>query len=251
MNFADKDRFAAINDWDMLPAVTEEAVASALDGFALSLLPGRDKGWLAMAVRRSLAITIPNISDGPNRTSNADIRAELDRLADLAGLTWGKLFICDHAADGHLRDFSFRHWEGDGGTDIGNGLVTGEPSDYRRFKAAVAEIDWLSGFLRQAARAIESQRGPWTESQKKRLRTERGQYLAPIFEVAFGQLVSANNWPSGTHKNPSAFMDFYQRMVALAFNERATPNISGVLKTACRLHKQQPVQYADGVISGL
>ena len=252
MSFADEAEFEAFMGRDhMLPAITPEAVANGLDGFAFVLLPDKNMDWLAMVVRRALAITIPNISDGPDRTSNADIRAELERLAGLAGSTWEKLSTCDQAADTHLWEFSFRHWEGDGGTPIGNGLVMGEPSDYKRFKAAVAELDWLSGFLRQAARAVESQRGPWTESEKKRLRTKRGQYLAPIFEAGFGQPVSANNWPSGTHKNPSAFMDFYQRMVALAFNERATPNISGVLKEACKLHKRHPVQYAEGSIPGL
>ena len=252
MSFADDTESDTFTGRDhMLPAITPEAVAKALEGFALAILPGKDIDWLAMAVRRSLAFTIPNVGDGPDRTSNADIKAELERLAGLAGSTWETLFTCDHAADSHLREFSRQHWARDRGTHIGNGLAMGEPSDYRRFKAVVAEIDWLSGFLRQAARAVESQRGPWTESEKKRLRIERGYYLAPIYEASFGKRVSANNWPSGMHKKPSAFMDFYQRMVTLAINERATPNIAGVLKTACRLHKQHPVQYPDGVIPGL
>ena len=163
MSFADEAEFEAFMGRDhMLPAITPEAVANGLDGFAFVLLPDKNMDWLAMAVRRALAITIPNISDGPDRTSNADIRAELERLAGLAGSTWEKLFTCDQAADTHLWEFSFRHWEGDGGTPIGNGLVMSEPSDYKRFKAAVAELDWLSGFLRQAARAVESQRGHWS-----------------------------------------------------------------------------------------
>ena len=252
MSFADNAEFDAFMGRDhILPGMTPEAVAKALEGFTLAILPGKDVEWLAMAVRRSLGFTVPNISDGPDRTSNSDIRTELERLAGLAGSTWERLFTCDSAADRHLWEFSRQIWAGDGGADIGNGLVMGEPSDYKRFKAAVAELDWLSGFLRQAARSVESQRGPWAESEKKRLRIWRAQYLAPVFESGFGQQVSANNWPSGTHKNPSAFMDFYQRMVALAFNERATPNIAGVLKTACRLHKLHPVIYRDGAIPGL
>lgn len=252
MSFADDAEFAAFIGRDhMLPAVTPEAVARALAGFALPLAPGRDMDWLAMAVRRSLAISMPNISDGPERTSNADICDELERLAALTGATWLELFQCDHAADSRLWDHAWRHWDGEGGTDVGDGMVMGEPSDYRRFKAAVAELDWLASFIREAAKATDVPRKQWRNPERKALRIRRGQYLAPVFEAAFGQAASANNWPSGKDRNPTAFMDFYGRMIALAFGEQATPNISGVLKAACRLHRQHPAQFAEGIIPGL
>ena len=162
MSFADDAEFDAFMGRDhLLPGMTPEAVAKALEGYALAILPDKDLDWLAMAVRRALGFTIPNISDGPNRTSNSEIRAELERLAGLAGSTWERLFTCDPAADRHLWEFALQNWEGEEGTDIGNGLAIGEPSDYKRFKSAVAELDWLSGFFRQAARSVESQLGPW------------------------------------------------------------------------------------------
>lgn len=252
MSFADEEEFASwLGRDDWLRQVSDEAVSNALEGFPLTLSVGRDMAWLAMAVRRALAISMRHVEDGPERTSNADIRAELERLAALAGSTWLELFQCDHAADSRLWDHAWHHWDGEGGTDVGNGMVMGEPSDYRRFKAAIAELDWLASFMRDGAKATPSQRGPWRQSEEKRLRVERGQYLAPIFEAAYGHPVTANNWPSGTHREPSAFMDFYQRMVALAFNEQATPNISGVLKAACQLHRKHPAQFAEGMIPGL
>lgn len=252
MSFADDAEFAAFIGRDhMLPAVTPEAVARALAGFALPLSPGRNMDWLAMAVRRSLAISMPNISDGPERTSNADIRDELERLASLAGSTWLELFQCDHAAESQLWHYAGHNWNGEGGADIGDGLVMGEPSDYRRFKAAVAELDWLAGFMERAASAIDVPRKQWQNPERKALRVRRGHYLALIFEAAFGQPVSVNNWPSGKDRNRTAFMDFYQRMVALAFGENETPNISGVLKAACRLHRQQPLQFSEGIIPDL
>lgn len=252
MSFADEDEFAAFlgrDDW--LKQVSDAAISDALKDFPLTLSKGRDMAWLAMAVRRALAISMRHIEEGPERTSNTDIRAELKRLAALVDSTWLELFECDHAADSRIWDYAWHHWDGEGGTDIGSGMVMGEPSDYRRFKAAIAELDWLANFMREAAKATQSQRGPWRQSEERRLRVERGQYLAPIFEAAFGQKVSANNWPSGTHRVPSAFMDFYQRMVALAFNEHATPDISGVLKAACQLHRKHPAQFAKGLIPGL
>ena len=45
----------------LLPKVTEAKVCKALakePRFALQLVPGKDTAWLAMAVRRALAITI-------------------------------------------------------------------------------------------------------------------------------------------------------------------------------------------------
>lgn len=253
MSFADDAEFAAFIGRDhMLLEVTPKAVASALVGFALTLSPGRDMNWLAMAVRRSLAISLPNISDGPERTSNVDIRGELERLATLAGSTWLELFKCDHAADSRLWDHAWRDWDGEGGTDVGSDLVIGEPSDYRRFKAAVAELDWLASFMREAAKATESQRGPWRQSEEKRIRVQRGQYLAPIYEAAFGRPVSANNFPTDARiKAQTPFMDFYRRMVTLAFGARETANLTEVVKAACQLHRQHPAEFAEGIIPGL
>ncbi len=253
MSFADDAEFAAFIGRDhLLPKVTPEAVAIAMEGFALPLLPEIDFDWLAMAVRRSLAITMHNISDGPQRTSNADIRGKLERLAALADTTWLELFECDPAADSRLWDHAWRHWDGEGGTDIGEGKVIGEPSDYRRFKAAIAELDWLANFMRDAAKATASQRGPWRQSEAKRIRVERGLCLALIFEAAYGQPVTANNFPSDAlHKAPTPFMDFYSRVVTLAFGAVETSNLAEVVKAACQLHRQHPAQFAEGLIPGL
>lgn len=253
MSFADEEEFAAFlgrDDW--LKQVSDEAVSNALDGFPLTLSEGRDMAWLAMAVRRALALSMRHIEDGPERTSNADIRAELERLAALAGSTWLELFQCDHAADSRLWDHGWHHWDGEGGKDVGNGMVMGEPSDYLRFKAAIAELDWLASFMRDAAKATPSQRGPWRQSEEKRLRVERGQYLAPIYEAAFGQPVSANNFPTDARiRAQTPFMDFYGRMVTLAFGARETANLTEVVKAACQLHRQHPAEFAEGIIPGL
>jgi hypothetical protein len=253
MSFADEEEFAAFigrDDW--LKQVSDEAVSKALADLALTLSDGRDIAWLAMAVRRALAIAMHHVEDGPERTSNAEIRAELERLAALAESTWDELFQCDHAAESRIWDHAWHHSDGEGGTEVGNGLVMGEPSDYRRFKAAVAELDWLASFMRDAAKATPSQRGPWRQSEEKQLRVARGRYLAPIYEAAFGQPVSANNFPNDArHKAPTSFMDFYHRMVTLAFGAQETANLTEVVKAACQLHRQHPAPLADGIIPSL
>lgn len=250
MSFTDDTEFAAfIGRAYMLPAVTPEAVASALAGFELPLSPDRDMEWLAMAVGRSLGISLPNISDGPERTSNTDISGELKRLAALAGSTWQKLFQRSNAADARLWDHAWHTWDGEDGDEISDDVIIGNPSEYRRFKSAIAELDWLASFLREAVNTAEKQQGPWRQSVAKRLRVQRGQYLAPIYEAAFGQPVSANNFPTDTRiKAQTPFMDFYSRMVTLAFGARETVNLTEVVKAACQLHRQHPAEFAPGII---
>lgn len=252
MSFADEDEFNSFIYRDhLLPHVTSDAVAKALTGFELDLRPGKDWAWLAIAVRRSLALTMRHVSDSPERTSDADVRGHLEDLSDVAGSAWLRLFECEDEAESRLFAFAFSRWDGRGGTDAGGGLVIGEPPEFQRYKAAIAELDWLAGFMRDAAKAIDVPRKQWRGPERKALNMQRGQCLAPIFEAAFGRQPTTNNWPSGSHMKPSAFMEFYQRMVALAFGDRSTPNISAVLKAACRRHRAAPVQFADDMISGL
>ena len=52
-------------------------------------------------------------------------------------------------------------------------------------------------------------------------------------------------------KAPTAFMDFYQRLVSLTFGENATPDLSAVVKVACKLHRSQPVVFNEGLIPNL
>lgn len=253
MSLTEENEWAAFIGMDhFLPMVTQEAVAAALDGFRLSLKAGKDLDWLAVAVRRALAATVRMPSFGSKRASNAEMRAELERLAGLAESTWKELFLCSEDTELRLFDFAWRNWDGEGGFPTKDGLIIGEPLDFRRFKAAIMEMNWLASFLRQAAKATESQQGPWRQSEERRQRIERGQYLAPIFEAAFGQPVTANNYPSDArHPAPTSFMDFYARMVTLAYDARETSNLAEVVKAACKLHKNDPVQFAKGVIPGL
>lgn len=246
MSFADDDEWLAFIGRDhMLPTVTTEAVEACLTGFALQLAPGKDMVWLATAVRRAFGISMRNISDGPDRASNAKVRRELKRLTGLADGLWQELFNCDHAADQQIWTVAWRRWDGEGGN-------VGEPSEYRRFRAAVQELDWLAGYLRLAAGQMERQRGPWRDTERKWLRIQRGQYLALIFEAAFGKRATANNYGSDArHTSPTPFMAFYKSMIELAFGPRETTNYSEVAKAACKRHREAPAQFAEGVIPGL
>lgn len=250
--YDDKDLDRFLYRDSLLPMLTRDAVVNALDGFALPLSPTKDMDWLALALRRALALTVKALGDGPQRKSNADIRSELEQLSELTAMTWQKLFENSVASDYKLWQVAWRHQSEESQTDLSDVLLMGEPNDYRRFKHAVTELDWLSRFLRMAALQTESQHGPWRQSEEKHLRVQRGQVLAPIFEAAFCQRVSANNYRNDArHKAPTAFMDFYSRIVSLTFGTKETTNLAEVVKTACNLHRKQPVEFAEGMIPHL
>jgi hypothetical protein len=234
--------------------VTPEAVANALQGFQPPLVAGRDMDWLALAVRRSLAMTMSRAPDTPERQSNADTRKELERLGKRAGKLWAALFDGrSYEADGAIFDYAMRHGGSEGWVEEGaghGGFVWAEPGLRREYREAVASLDWLSGFLQRVAREIPSQAPRWTQTEWRAIRVHRGYVLAGVYEAAFGATVTVNMGQS-VGASPSPFMEFYQRMVALAFNEQATADLSGVLQEAANRHRSQRYLYVQGLIPGL
>jgi hypothetical protein len=237
---------------DQLPAVTAEALRERLAQLPFGLQDGKDWDWLAMLVRRSLALSVPEIRDGPERDSNTDIRDEMLRLSGMAGETWLRLFDCADSVDSRLYWFALSRWDGTGGEDVGNGMFRGDPAEFVRFRAALAELDWVSSFLRDAARSLPKQAGPWRESERRRLRIARAQYLAPIFEAAFGHRATANNYPHDPrHSRATPFMVFYDEVVTLAFGPREATNYTDVVKAALLLHKRAPCELNPEFFPGL
>jgi len=228
------ERFFARDD--MLQHVTPEAVSEALTLSGLPLQPRYSIDWLATAVRRALAITIRHVSERPERQSNRETKRELEKLATRAGKLWLAIQERSDAADSAIWLHSFKLWSGEDGTDVGGGIVMGTPSDAKRFELALAELDWLSSFLRDSAKSAEVQQPRWREAETREARIERAEYLAPIFKTAYGfnELIR--------------FKDFYQAMVTLAFDEGDIPDLEAVISEARRRHSQTPATFADGVI---
>jgi hypothetical protein len=204
--------------------------------------------WLAMAIRRSLPLAMKNTSEGPERQSNADTRMELERLGKRVGKVWAALFDgLSSEANDVIWDYAVRHsdgprWEAMG--DGGPGFVMGQPPLHSDYTAAMARLDWLSGFLQRVAREIPSQRPRWTQAEWREIRIKRGQLLATIYESAFGRESVVAVWPEGLGYWP----DFYQRAVALACAETDTPDLEGVLNEARRRHKATPVIFSPDYI---
>ena len=110
-----------------------------------------------------------------------------------------------------------------------------------RFRTALAELDWLSDWLRRAARQIPTQRPRWTEKEHRDARIDRALYLAPIY-LAFYR----TDGLSIKH-----FGDFYQRITTLAFDEDDIPDFEGIILEARKIHGSQPTVFAADFIPGL
>lgn len=240
---AELDSFLNRDHW--LPHMTAEAVGDALLGFPLE--SERPLGWIAMAARRALSVTVRNATEGPERKPAKDVRDELTDLGARLGQIWVDCESRSQEADGRVWDYSFQNWEGV------NALAAAEDPNFafNRFSAALRELDWLAGFLRRAGQSTEVPRGNWVAVEQKRLRIDRGHCLAPVFEATFQEPAQANNWPSDARHSKTHFMDFYQRMTGLAFGDSSNTNLSDILKAACRMHRRDPVVFEDSFIPGL
>lgn len=234
------------------PMITAEEVEAELEGFGLSLKDGKTFDWLAMAVRRCLSLPIPDDSDGPERISGMDTRIELERLSKLVTSTWVSLSQCSYSAHTRLLEFALKdHVVPDFDEASDDDVVLNEPPDFWRYKKAVAELDWLGGFLRSAARSIKSEQGSWRVKERTALRVDQAYHLATVFEAAFQERVTANNYPNEEPCVMTLFMDFFSRMLDLTGCENSTENLSDIAKRACQLHRAQPVSIRSDVIPGL
>lgn len=221
--------------------LTEAAVAAALAGFGLT--PKRDMAWLARAIQGALICTLGNASDAPERQSNKKTKTELQKLASHAIKLRLSVQQRSGAADNELWEYARSRWDGEGGVNV-LGVTIGEPSLYRAFQDALTQLDWLPDFLSQAANEVKRQSGPWQASERREKRIERAYYLSPIYEKAFSREAVVQVWPEGLGYWP----EFYQRIVALTFEEIDTNDLEGVLNEARRRHKSSPVKFEAEII---
>lgn len=229
------------------PDLTVEAIQTWLKSNDLRCVEGRDNVWLTRAVRTALYACVPDVRGDKDRKGNAGIRTQLTRQAAKIRKAWLALNDTHDDTDTFVWDFAFRNWDGEGGKDCGNGIMIGEPLDYGRYANAVREMDWLAGFLDRAAAALEDQRKNWRLTAGYEWHVDCGHSLAAVYEHAFGEPPTVNNYPSAD-RAPTMFMHFYEVMMRLAFKENAVLNLADVLKDARQRHEEHPVSFRAGVI---
>lgn len=212
-----------------LSHVTGDAVRDALDGCFVALPDDSNFEILATHVRTALESTIlPEILD-PDRLSNEEIQKKLVKLSKISRTLHNEISTSLNIVDHQLAKESFR---GDGFVNF-IGFIFSDISRYSRFYAIASKIESLSDFLDIAARNTERQAPKWRQNARRQLRIWRAERLIPVFESAFGRNITINSWPfDSRHHRPTPFMDFYQRMVTLAFGENSSDDLSAVLKEA-------------------
>jgi hypothetical protein len=185
----------------------------------------------AAEVRRALSQTIPPESLDPSRVSNVEIQNKLLELSRIAKELDSEISNLDPHSDTRLKNAAFRN----SGLNNFIGFIFSRNNEYYKFHKAAFQLSFLASFLRSASENVEPQAHKWQQSEIRRLRIWRGTALIPIFEGAFCQKITLNGWPSDSRaRAPTPFMDFYQRMVKLAFGEATTADLSSVLKEAKR-----------------
>jgi hypothetical protein len=220
--------------------LTEQAVGAALDGFELA--PKREIAWIARAVQGAIYATMRSTGERADRASNAEVRDELLKFSQESSKLWLRLWKRTNEADSAIWDYAFHAWVDEASDDV----EIGEPTDYRAFNQAVRLLEWLSDYLKGTAAKLEPQPPNWRRAIQREERIVRAVFLSPIFREAFGAEPTVNTWP--TSKSLGPWADFYQRIVALAFGERATPNLETVLDEARRRHKFKRVRFGPGII---
>lgn len=227
-----------------LPQVTIRAVSESMSDFALPLDAGRDVGWLALSVRRVLALTVQSRDDDPaTKMGPAQIRDNLRSLAKQTQDLWLSLSNMTQKEDDAILDVLFAQEEKGDVVSVLN--LFGSQRD-----GLMTLFSILSAAANLIDNSAEKQSTRWRDAARRRLRVERAHILAPVFELAFGVAATGNDFPSGKSAAPSRFMDFYGRMVSLAFEERATPDLAAVVKEALKQHKEHPVHLAAGIVPG-
>lgn len=224
--------------------IKEEAVTAALLDFPLGPKPGFK--WLTRAIQGALHFSM-RWGGNPERPSNVEIRDELHGLAENLSAQWLALSQRSSAADDALWYYAFRNRSREG-DEVKNHLIAETPPSYRQFGEALAQLDWMAAYLNRASAAQEPQKPNWRRAEGREQRIMRAQCLSIVYELAFGTAPTLNRWP--TRKSLGNWADFYQRIVALAFDEKATPNLEDVLREARRRQTADStrVVFAPGIL---
>lgn len=207
--------------------ITEQLVADALRDFRLT--PVRSQAWLTRAIQIHLRKSLTPACDGPSRQENKVTHQELIKAADKLVRAQRALEGLSDAADSAVWHYTWSAW-----SDAPVGEVTGSAPAYHSLQQMREALDDHANRLREAAAELDKQGPNWRRAIEREERIRRAHYLAPVFEEAFEVEASINTW--GGAPTLGLWPDFYQRIVAMAFSEHATPDLVPVLKEARRRH---------------
>lgn len=239
----DNDPFLRVMLTDpRIARLTPEIIGEALKGFALPSL--KETAWIARALQAAVMVGMISNDGEPDRKGNAEIRDELAAFAKRASDLWLDLFTRSAQVDSALWSFAFESWRGD--AEIDEASLMGHTAQLKAFADAVQALELLPAILGGAANHIGSrtQSAGWRAAQRFRQRIDLATCISPVFEEAFGRTAT----PLNGERPYGHWGDFFQRIMAAAFNERATPNLETVLKEARRRSLKSPVLFEPGIM---
>lgn len=221
--------------------IEPDHLAEVFSDFPLRLSEDYDYEWMAIAIRNAIILSFHLRKPSPGQKSNADFRNEImkisqkaksisDEIGNLTENLWAiasQYYITNLTKQNYydMHDF-FSTWE--------------EQSN--NFINAAVQIREMSKFAKSLHEKIPVPQKNWRQRAAKNIREVQGYLLAPIFEAAFENRVTINNFGTGDarHKRPTAFMDFYIRVTTLIYGKPDYTGLPRALKRARVEHMQKP-----------
>lgn len=211
----------------------ESAVRRSLDGFALA--PIRPLSWITRGVQGAVYYS-RTFGESPSRKGNAETRDELLALASKAFSMARQLSTLSAEADSASWHTAFGKALDMAGDPTHNFLI-GTPPAYAAIADAISKLNDVGETFADAGKRLAAmpQRAKWSQREQHDAKIALAFYLSPVFERGFGKTPAPNNW-EGPDGRPRLghWPDFFQRIMALANGERATPNLIKILKEARR-----------------
>lgn len=212
------------------------AMKAALNGFPLE--PIKPIAWISRGVQGAVYY-VRKFGDDESRLSNSDVRDELLGLAEEVFSTIKRLKNLSSEAESAAWHTAFGQALDQAGAPTHNFLVERLPA-YSAIEGAQSRLlEVGSLFLSSAERMAKlPQKAKWRQREEHEKKVALAYYLSPVFEIGFGKTPAPNTWEQSDGSVRMGYWpDFYQRVRAAAFGERATPNLLRILKEARRLNR--------------
>ncbi|MGE3745163.1 MAG: hypothetical protein AB7G25_05525 [Sphingomonadaceae bacterium] len=226
--------------------ISDEMVASALDGFALESV--KDSKWMGRSVRTAYYL-IRILVDKTLQPVTPETTKEVLAAAKAARELKRKLAAIPEGIRSKMLEIAYRK------------SVTEDPALAERISffedspLALAKVESnlsvFADFLTDAAHDIRANHRPktWRLTQLKSHRTELAALLSLTFERAYGRPATVNRWEASDGSvDLGPWADFFGRICALLMNEACVPSLERVLSAARRLTKSDIGEFGMGMM---
>jgi hypothetical protein len=228
---------------DWISHINLQSVSDVLDGFPLE--SSKSVRWLTASVRRIHIFT--RHEDIEAHPGHAAVRKELAEIIESLGTVRQILDRRSNWAESALRRYALIHaknpdfsksdvenWSGDWWGAGSRNLARIVP-DWSKFREGVKSLEFLQDFAAEADKSYSLLPDPprWRDSERRKDRVSFACQLSAVFEHAYGQDATLNNW-TDEEGNPKLgnWPDFCERLGKLTLSLDRFPDLVGTLKAA-------------------